>query len=141
MSTVIVAGLAFAAVVLGLVTAILSLVNQRRAKTTAEKVQSISVQVDGRLSTLLERQSQLLDALHQSGTPVPPVPPVPGALIRPAPARIFPRQRNSSAGTGRPKASGVKATSEASMPRLLHRTDSGKHIAWKKGDRSVNDHV
>jgi biopolymer transport protein ExbB/TolQ len=78
MSTVIVAGLAFAAVVLGLVTAILSLVNQRRAKTTAEKVQSISVQVDGRLSTLLERQSQLLDALHQSGTPVPPVPPAPG---------------------------------------------------------------
>jgi biopolymer transport protein ExbB/TolQ len=78
MSTVIVAGLAFAAVVLGLVTAILSLVNQRRAKTTAEKVQQISVQVDGRLSTLLERQSQLLDALHQSGTPVPPVPPVPG---------------------------------------------------------------
>lgn len=74
MSTTIIAGLGFTAVVLGFITAVVSLFNQRRSKVTAEKVQSISVQVDGRLSTLLERQSQLLDALHQSGTPVPPVP-------------------------------------------------------------------
>ena len=62
------------AVVLGLITAILGLVNQRRTRKTALDVQKISVQVDGRLSTLLERQAQLLDALHQSGTPVPPRP-------------------------------------------------------------------
>lgn len=67
----VIAGAAFVAVVLSLVTAILGLINQRRVKVTADKVQSISVQVDGRLSTLLERQSQLLNALHQSGTPVP----------------------------------------------------------------------
>lgn len=81
MSTVIAAA-AFIAVLLGLVTAILGLVNQRRAahalrvaNDTAGKVQSISVQVDGRLSTLLERQSQLLDALNASGVAIPPKPP------------------------------------------------------------------
>jgi hypothetical protein len=66
------------AVVLGFITAVLGLANQRRIRHTASDVQQISVQVDGRLSTLLERQAQLLDALHQSGTPVPPIPPEPG---------------------------------------------------------------
>lgn len=72
------------AVVLSLVTAFLGLVNQRRAAhaltvadSTAGKVEFISVQVDGRLSQLLERQSQLLDALHAADVPVPPVPPRP----------------------------------------------------------------
>jgi hypothetical protein len=81
---VIVAIIAAAAVVLGFITAILGLVNQRRSATamalaekTAGKVASISVQVDGRLSMLIERQAQLLDALHQSGVPVPPKPPDP----------------------------------------------------------------
>jgi len=64
-----------AAVALGLVTAILGLVNQGRARKTAERVQQISVEVNGRLSTLLEREAQLLQALHESGTPVPPKPP------------------------------------------------------------------
>jgi hypothetical protein len=80
------------AVLLGFITAVLGLVNQRRANTatglaakaarlaeeTAGTVQSISVQVDGRLSALFERQAQLLDALYKSGTPVPaplPAPP------------------------------------------------------------------
>jgi hypothetical protein len=75
MTTLIVSAIAGVAVVLGFITAILGLVNQRRTRVTADKVQSISVQVDGRLSTLLERQSQLLDALHESGTPIPPKPP------------------------------------------------------------------
>lgn len=82
MGTDTVALIAAAAVLLGFITAILGLVNQRRAEntrklaeSTAADVQSISVQVDGRLSTLLERQAQLLDALHASGTPVPPKPP------------------------------------------------------------------
>jgi hypothetical protein len=73
-----VAVLAVVAVVLGFATAVLGLLNQRRitqaakvTETTAGKVQSISVQVDGRLSTLLERQAQLLGALHDSGTPIP----------------------------------------------------------------------
>lgn len=75
MTTLILSAIAGVAVVLGFVTAVLGLVNQRRSRATAEKVQSISVQVDGRLSALLERQSQLLDALHASGTPIPPKPP------------------------------------------------------------------
>jgi hypothetical protein len=73
--------IALLAVVLGLVTAVLGLVGQRRsaeavrlAEETAGKVHNISVQVDGRLDVLLERQAQLLGALHESGTPVPPVP-------------------------------------------------------------------
>jgi hypothetical protein len=82
MGSTTVALIAAAAVVLGFITAILGLLGQRRAQKslviaekTAGKVQSISVQVDGRLSELIERQAQLLDALHQSGTPVPPRPP------------------------------------------------------------------
>lgn len=63
-----------AAVALGLVTAILGMVNQSRARKTAEKVHQISVEVDGRLSELLERQAQLLSALHAGGVPVPPKP-------------------------------------------------------------------
>jgi len=77
-----VALIAAAAVLLGFITAVLGLISQRRAQQslaiaekTAGKVQSISVQVDGRLSTLIERQAQLIDALHASGTPVPPRPP------------------------------------------------------------------
>lgn len=73
--------IASGAVVLGFVTAVLGFLNQRHvqratalAEETAVQVQSISVQVDGRLSTLLERQSQLLDALHQGGIAVPPKP-------------------------------------------------------------------
>lgn len=72
---------AFAAVVLGFVTAVLGLGNQRKIKAaavttaqTAVKVESISVSVDGRLSELIDRQAQLLDALRASGTPVPPRP-------------------------------------------------------------------
>ena len=73
--------IASGAVVLGFVTAVLGFIAQRRAghaarvaQETAVQVSSISVQVDGRLSTLLERQSQLLDALHQGGIAVPPKP-------------------------------------------------------------------
>jgi hypothetical protein len=62
------------AVVLGFITAVLGLLNQRKIKNTAGKVQEISVNVDGRLSAMIERQAQLLSALHGSGTPVPPVP-------------------------------------------------------------------
>jgi hypothetical protein len=74
--------IASAAVLLGFITAVLGLLNQRRAakamviaESTAGKVQSISVQVDGRLSALLERQAQLLGALHEADVPVPPRPP------------------------------------------------------------------
>jgi hypothetical protein len=61
-----------AAVLLGFATAVLGIVNQRRAARTAGDVQRISIQVDGRLSALMERQEQLLEALHASGIPVPP---------------------------------------------------------------------
>jgi hypothetical protein len=71
--------IALLAALLGLLTAVLGLVNQRRikaaaalAEVTAGKVQQISVNVDGRLSGLFERQAQLLSALHDSGTPIPP---------------------------------------------------------------------
>jgi hypothetical protein len=81
---VLVAVLAISAVILGLVTAVLGLINQRRiekagalAARTADKVQSISVNVDGRLSGLIERQAQLLGTLHESGIPIPPRPPDP----------------------------------------------------------------
>src|SRR5712664_2790538 len=74
------------AAVLGLATVLLGLLNQRKIKQasavagqTSSKVREISVNVDGRLAdlmdahaTLLERQGQLVGALHQSGTPVPP---------------------------------------------------------------------
>lgn len=70
------------AVVFGFATAVIGLLIQRRiakqaqiTAATAREVQQISVQVDGRLSMLLERQAQLLGALHESGTPVPPRPP------------------------------------------------------------------
>lgn len=72
---VLVALTAAAAVLLGFVTAVLGLMNQRKIASTAGKVQEISVNVDGRLSGLIERQAQLLSALHISGTPVPPLPP------------------------------------------------------------------
>lgn len=62
------------AVILGFITAVLGLLNQRKIRSTASDVQQISVQVDGRLSALLERQAQLLGALHESGVPVPPHP-------------------------------------------------------------------
>jgi hypothetical protein len=82
--------IALIAVVLGLVTAVLGLVNQRRsaravrlAEETAGKVHNISVQVDGRLTDLLERQAQLLGALHESGTPVPPHPGEAGERLHP----------------------------------------------------------
>jgi hypothetical protein len=74
--------LAAAAVLLGFTTAVLSLITQRHAAAasamaaeTAARVQQISVQVDGRLTMLLEREAQLLGVLHESGTPVPPRPP------------------------------------------------------------------
>lgn len=71
MSTVIAAA-AFVAVLLSLITALLGLLNQRRARVIAEKVQSISIQVNGHLSALLERQDQLLGTLQKSGIPIPP---------------------------------------------------------------------
>jgi hypothetical protein len=85
--TAFLAALGAAAVVLGFVTSVLTLVSQRRiiraatqaadlAAATAGKVQSISVSVDGRLSGLIERQAQLLGALHKADVPVPPAPPV-----------------------------------------------------------------
>lgn len=73
----VIAAAAFVAVLLSLVTALLGLLNQRRARVIAEKVQSISIQVNGHLSALLERQDQLLGTLQKSGIPIPP--PVPPA--------------------------------------------------------------
>lgn len=69
--------LGFVTAVLGLAATVLGLLNQRRIRGTARDVQSISVQVDGRLSTLLERQAQLLGTLNEHGVPVPPRPPEP----------------------------------------------------------------
>jgi hypothetical protein len=67
------------AVLLGFATAVLGLIGQRRAakalviaERTAGKVQLISVRVDGRLSALIDRQAQLLGALHAADVPVPP---------------------------------------------------------------------
>lgn len=76
---------ALAAAILGFLTVVIGLLNQQKIKKTAaiagqtsEKVQKISVDVDGRLSNLIERQAQLLGALHESGTPIPPaLPPAP----------------------------------------------------------------
>lgn len=68
----VIAAAAFVAVLLSLITALLGLLNQRRARVIAEKVQSISIQVNGHLSALLERQDQLLGTLQKSGIPIPP---------------------------------------------------------------------
>jgi hypothetical protein len=72
---------ALAAVILSLITAVLGLMNQRKIKdaaTTAEgtagKIEKISIDVNGRLSLLFERQAQLLGALHDAGVPVPALP-------------------------------------------------------------------
>jgi hypothetical protein len=87
------------AVALGFVTAVLGFLNQRRiqrtaaaAEITAGKVREISVNVDGRLTGLFEqqaqllaRQAQLLGALHDSGTPIPPpIPPPSLATLIPS---------------------------------------------------------
>jgi len=68
--------------ILGFLTVTVGLLNQQKirkaaaiAGQTSEKVQEISVKVDGQQSDLIERQAQLLSALHESGTPVPPAPP------------------------------------------------------------------
>jgi hypothetical protein len=76
--TAFLAVLASVAVVFSFLTAVLGLLSQRAARqaareaaATAGKVQEISVNVDGRLSEMIDRQAQLLGALHASGTPVP----------------------------------------------------------------------
>jgi hypothetical protein len=70
------------AVILGFCTAVLGFFNQQGARkaleaaeATNQKVQEISVNVDGRLSALIDRQGQLLGALHEYQVPIPPVPP------------------------------------------------------------------
>ncbi len=65
---------AFAAVLLGLLTAVLGFMNQRKINASSAKVDRISVDVDGRLSLFIARQVQLLDALQQAGVPVPDMP-------------------------------------------------------------------
>jgi hypothetical protein len=71
----IIAVAAFIGVVCSAVSAVLGLL-------TRKKVQSIEVNVDGRLSKLLEsqdtlliRQGQLVDTLNAAGVPVPAKPP------------------------------------------------------------------
>ena len=66
----------------GLLAAILGLISQKRAlaavkaaEETAKVVQTISVNVDGRLDQLFTRQAQLLGTLHKEGIPIPDVPP------------------------------------------------------------------
>jgi hypothetical protein len=90
-----------ATVLLGLATSILGLINARqsaaaaraadtaaaKAALTARKVQSISVNVDGRLTELFERQAQLLGALHRAGVPVPPPPAKTGPAIPAGPGK------------------------------------------------------
>lgn len=71
------------AVVAGCAASILGLISNARAARTGREVQNISVQVDGRLSTLLERQAQLLAAMHQAGTPIPDRPAEPPGSQRP----------------------------------------------------------
>jgi hypothetical protein len=78
----VIAVLGSVAVGLGFSTAVLGLISQRRiaraaavADATAAQVQTISVNVDGRLSTLIERQAQLLGVLHAEGVPIPEPPP------------------------------------------------------------------
>jgi hypothetical protein len=63
--------LAALAVFMGMVTAILGVINQRRISKTAEKVQTISVNVDGRMSEYILRVAQLTEALHAGDVPVP----------------------------------------------------------------------
>jgi hypothetical protein len=70
----ILAILGILAVIGGLAASILGLISNVRAAKTGKKVQEISVQVDGRLSTLLERQAQLLAAMHAADLPIPPKP-------------------------------------------------------------------
>jgi hypothetical protein len=89
--TIVLVALGFITACLGLAATVLGLLNQRRiaraaaeAGETAREVQNISVQVDGRLSTLLERQAQLLGAMHESGVPIPPRPAEPQPAADPA---------------------------------------------------------
>lgn len=58
-------------VILGSLTGAAGLAASLIAARTGRKVQKVSVQVDGRLSILLERQAQLLAAMHEAGTPIP----------------------------------------------------------------------
>jgi hypothetical protein len=76
--TAVLAVIGSLAVLLGFATAVLGLLNQRKSRQTASKVQEISVSVDGRLSELMNRQGQLIGQLHAYQVPVPPVPEKPG---------------------------------------------------------------
>lgn len=66
--------IAFVAVLAGAISAVLGLLNQTKIKRTASTVSEISVNVDGRLSALFERQAQLLAALHENNVPIPELP-------------------------------------------------------------------
>jgi len=76
--SVFLAVIASLAVVLGFITAVLGLINQRRIRNTATKVQQISVSVDGNMSGMLTRVDQLISSMHDQGAIVPaklPAPP------------------------------------------------------------------
>jgi hypothetical protein len=67
------------AVVLGFVTAILGLINQRKITKAAHNVQQIAVSVDGQMSGMFLRIDQLIQSMHNQGAVVPPAP-TPGEI-------------------------------------------------------------
>jgi hypothetical protein len=62
------------AILLGFITAVLSLANQRKIKTTAGAVQEVHVLVNQQLSDVLARVAQLTEIMHAGGLDIPPAP-------------------------------------------------------------------
>jgi hypothetical protein len=63
---------AAAAVVLSFITAVIGLLNQRKIKDTAVKVQEVHVLVNSQLSAVVARVTQLVGTLEHAGVAVPP---------------------------------------------------------------------
>ena len=59
------------AVVLGFITAVLGLANQRKIRKTDEKVQEVHILVNAQLHSVLDRVDQLTDSMHAQGAVVP----------------------------------------------------------------------
>jgi len=70
----VLAVIASAAVLLGFITALLGLANQRRIRKTAAAVQEVHVLVNKQLSDVLARVAQLTEVMHSGGMDVPPAP-------------------------------------------------------------------
>jgi hypothetical protein len=60
------------AVAMGMVTAVIGLVNQHKITDTRVKVQEVHVLVNSQLQAVVARVSQLIEAMEKAGVAVPP---------------------------------------------------------------------